>query len=43
MAKADNLFHSSMGYVESVRNGANIGGWAEGYGAANHALTLPRC
>lgn len=40
MAKADNLFHSSMGYVESVRSGAFIGGWAEGYGAANHATQL---
>lgn len=40
MAKADKLFHSSMGHVESVRSGANIGGWAEGYGAANHATQL---
>lgn len=40
MAKADNLYHSSMGYVESVRRGANIGGWAEGYGASCHATQL---
>lgn len=40
MAKADSLYHSSLGYVESVRSGANIGGWAEGYGAANHATQL---
>lgn len=40
MAKANNLYHSSMGYIESVRSGAFIGGWAEGYGAANHATGL---
>jgi len=40
MAKSNSLYHSSMGYIESVRSGAFIGGWAEGYGAANHATQL---
>lgn len=40
MAKSNSLYHSSMGYIESVRSGAFIGGWAEGYGAANHATGL---
>lgn len=40
MAKADSLYHSGMGYVESVRSGANIGGWAEGYSASCHATQL---
>ena len=40
MAKSNSLYHSSMGYVESVRSGAFIGGWAEGHGAANHATQL---
>ncbi|MEX1377293.1 MAG: CAP domain-containing protein [Eubacteriales bacterium] len=40
MAKADSLYHSSMGYVESIRSGANIGGWAEGYAASCHATQL---
>ena len=40
MAKANSLYHSTLGYTESVRSGAFIGGWAEGYGAANHATQL---
>jgi len=40
MAKADSLYHSSMGFVESIRSGANIGGWAEGYAATCHATQL---
>ena len=40
MAKADSLYHSGMGYVESIRSGANIGGWAEGYAASCHATQL---
>lgn len=40
MAKANSLYHSSMGYVESIRSGANIDGWSEGYAATCHATQL---
>lgn len=40
MAKSNSCYHSSLGYTESVSSGADIGGWAEGYGAACHASQL---
>lgn len=40
MAKSNSCYHSALGYTESVSSGANIGGWAEGYGAACHASQL---